>query len=127
MTMNFTVRTILVICLLGALSYGAVILDRNWRSQHPSELPFRWGYFQALFFLPGGLVSFLLPFIFHPRSLLDLVYETCCIVLGLFGSFAGYMLIRSKKRWAWWSVVILQLGIIFINAPYGWKRRHEFR
>ena len=113
--------------LFTGLTYGSIILDRKWRTSHPNELPFGWGYFQALVFLLGGFASLLLPLIARPKSALEFVYVISVMIFGLIGALAGYKLITEKRKWAWWFVVLVQLTIIIINAPYGWKRRSEFR
>jgi hypothetical protein len=44
-------------------------------------------------------------------------------------AFAGYALIKKKKKWAWVFVVVAQLNLLtwVINSIYGGNRWKEFR
>jgi drug/metabolite transporter (DMT)-like permease len=124
--MNLAVRIILAAALLVALIWVSRILDKKWRAKYPEEKPFVWGYFQALGFFPGGLLWFILPFTGRQTSPLLWLY---IVVYGIVGSFAGYTLIKEKKKWAWMFVVIAQLNLLtwFIDCYYGRNRWKEFR
>jgi uncharacterized membrane protein HdeD (DUF308 family) len=54
-----------------------------------------------------------------------------CWVLfyGVFGAYAGYVLITKKERWAWMFVVLAQVNLInwAINYYYGSRRWNDFR
>jgi hypothetical protein len=111
--------------IIAGLIWASNLLDRRWRDNHPTDRPFRWGYFQALGFFPGGLSWFIVPFFARVPVVVE-VFEL--VVYGLVGSYAGYVLIRKKKKWAWIYVVIAQPNLInwFINIYYGGKRWNEF-
>ena len=118
---------LVVSLVLSGFAYASIALDNRWRARHPSEKSFRWGYFQALFFFPGSTLC--IPFVLHSmiadgewRSLLTLF---CCIIY----SYAGFILITQKKRWAWLFVVLAQFNLIvwLIDLTYGQNRWSEFR
>jgi|GEM_PF-7093582 len=101
-------------------------LDRKWRGRFPDEKPFAWGYFQALCFFPSGLLWFFVPFQYPQPAW---VLWSYAILYGVFGSYAGYMLIAKKKRWAWMFVVLAQFNLVvwIIDYYYGSNRWKEFR
>jgi hypothetical protein len=120
---------ILIILVIGSFIYGSVIFDERWRKKYPEEKSFRWGYFQALSFFPGGLLG-LAAFIY------SVDFSQMLSLIGLFSvsyaaiaSWAGYVLITQKKKWAWVLMVLLQfnMGTWLIDLVYGGNRRHEFR
>lgn len=123
--MNLAVRIILGVALIGALVLAARTLDKKWRAKHPEEKPFAWGYFQALCFFPAGLLWFITPFLYGFSWELSAVI----LVYGLLGSYAGYVLIEGKKKWAWIFVVIAQMNFLtlLIDIVYGGNRWKEFR
>ena len=124
--MSIAIRAIIAVVLLVAWIYWARLLDRKWRASHPEEKPFAWGYFQALCFFPGGLLWFIVPFVSREPAWAEALYIS---VYGVIGSYAGYALIKEKKKWAWIFVVAAQLNLItwLINIVYGSSRWKEFR
>ena len=124
--MNLAFRIVVAAVSVSALIWGARLLDKRWRAKHPDEKPFAWGYFQALCFFPGGLLWFLTPFLAEvPSWQLWLPV----VIYGVIGSYAGYSLIRSKKKWAWIFVVVAQMNLVtwLIDIYYGGNRWKEFR
>jgi drug/metabolite transporter (DMT)-like permease len=124
--MNVGLRIALAAAIIGALIWGARLLDRRWRAKHPDERPFAWGYFQALCFFPAGLLWFITPFLAEARSW---QLWLAVIFYGIVGSYAGYSLIREKKKWAWIFVVVAQVNLVtwLIDIHYGGNRWKEFR
>lgn len=124
--MNSTLRFLASVVLIAALIWAARWLDRKWRAKHPEEKPFAWGYFQALCFFPAGLLWFAMPLYY---GALSWSLAIAIVVYGGLGSYAGYTLIKEKKRWAWWFVVIAQLNLLtwIIDFYYGSNRWKEFR
>ena len=124
--MNRLVTSFSSAALLIILIMAARILDRKWRAKNPSEMPFAWGYFQALCFFPAGLLWFLVPIVTRHMWWLYWLYVA---FYGIAGSIAGYTLITKKRRWAWIFVVVAQINLITwaIDYYYGSKRWNEFR
>ncbi|MBL9189005.1 MAG: hypothetical protein JNK23_16090 [Opitutaceae bacterium] len=124
--MVFFLQTVGAATIIALLIYAARVLDKKWRLRYPEEKPFAWGYFQALFFFPAGLLWFLMPFIHDPGS-----WQLWLMVVlhGVVGSYAGYALIKEKKKWAWVFVVIAQMNFVtlLIDIHYGGNRWKEFR
>jgi hypothetical protein len=122
--MEPVLRIVGAAAILAALIYAARALDRNWRAKHPEEKPFAWGYFQGLCFFPAGLTWF----VFLPHAATWRLW-LIIFVYGIAGSYAGYVLIKEKKKWAWLFVVIAQFNLVtwIINAIYGKNRWKEFR
>ena len=124
--MSLASRICIAAVIIGAMIWGAVAMDRRWRASHPEEKPFRWGYFQALLFFPGGLSWFATPFLW---SRLEWHHWMMIIVYGIGGSYAGYTLLKEKNTWAWMFIVLAQFNLLnwIINFYYGSNRWKEFR
>ena len=110
--------------------YTSHRIDQSWREKHPEHKPFKWGYFQALFFFPFGPLATIgyfisAPFIGYSIPASSAIYY---LLLSVIGGYAGYMLIVKKRRWAWMFVVIAQFNMInwIINFYYGSNRWIEF-
>jgi hypothetical protein len=130
MSVYVAFRLFLGLAIIAAMIWGSILLDRRWRGKNPTELSFRWGYFQALCFFPGGLMAFVAAFRFSPQSPFDWLYLiSFTVIYGVIGSLAGYTLITKKRKWAWLFVVFAQLNLItwLIDASYGKNRWKEFR
>jgi hypothetical protein len=126
--MTAPIRAAVAFAIIATMIGTSILLDRRWRATRPTDLPFRWGYFQALCFFPGGLMAFVAAFRSNPHSLFDWLYLAVFVVIyGVVGSFAGYMLITQKSKWAWLFVVFAQLNFItwIIDYFYGRKRWAE--
>lgn len=124
--MDTTIRILLAIAIIGAFIWAARLIDKKWRMKHPEEKPFAWGYFQALCFFPSGLLWFIMPFV---EGGISVPLGISIVVYGIFGSYAGYVLITQKKKWAWMFIVLGQLNLLtwIIDFYYGGNRWKEFR
>ncbi len=120
-----------VVLVIALAIYGAFHLDKRWRSRHPEYRPFKWGYFQALWFFPGIplMVLYYLGSVLLGKEEFSLYFLTYIAVIGTIGSIAGYTLLKERKKWAWVSVVILQFNVItwIVNTYYGSVRWKEFK
>ena len=120
-----------VVLIIALTIYGAFHLDKKWRSTHPEYRPFKWGYFQALWFFPGIplMVLYYLISVLLGKEELSLYLLIYIAVIGTLGSIAGYKLLKERKKWAWVSVVILQFNVItwIVNIYYGSDRWKEFK
>ncbi len=121
---------VLGLAVIAAMIWISFVLDGRWRAKHPTDLPFRWGYFQALLFFPGGLMAFVVALRSAPKSWLNwLLLIAYVAVYGVCGLIAGYVLITQKKKWAWLFVVFAQLNLLtwVIDLPYGRNRWRELQ
>jgi len=116
-----------LVFLILAMIRGAGVLDRKWLITHPDQKPFRWGYFQALGCVIGGPMIWLLPLLPIP-GFSFWSYFPYLLLQGVALPFAGYVLIKKKKRWAWIFISIAQLNMLnlVINYFYGSNRWAEF-